>query len=58
MTVRCPFCEDLSDSEVFDNGLVSAIRDRYPVSPGHTVVGLLPSARGTRRFGAFGGHNA
>ena len=38
MNDHCPFCGDLGDRIVFENDLVFAIRDGYPVSPGHTLI--------------------
>ncbi len=38
MTKECLFCSDLSEKFVFENDLVFAIRDTYPVSPGHTLI--------------------
>ncbi|MEZ4458996.1 MAG: HIT family protein [bacterium] len=38
MTVRCPFCDDLSGSMTLDDSVVFAIRDRYPVTTGHTLI--------------------
>jgi superfamily II DNA or RNA helicase/HKD family nuclease/diadenosine tetraphosphate (Ap4A) HIT family hydrolase len=34
----CPFCNYGSDRIVFQHGLVAALRDAYPVSPGHTLL--------------------
>lgn len=34
----CPFCELPGDDLVWRSELVLAIRDRYPVAPGHTLV--------------------
>jgi diadenosine tetraphosphate (Ap4A) HIT family hydrolase len=36
MSAGCPFCERVD--EIFGNDLCYAIRDRYPVSRGHTLV--------------------
>jgi superfamily II DNA or RNA helicase/diadenosine tetraphosphate (Ap4A) HIT family hydrolase len=36
--VACPFCDVASADLVYESGLVIAIRDRFPVSPGHTLV--------------------
>ena len=39
MSVKpCPFCPPPSDRVVATNDLAVAIRDGYPVSPGHTLV--------------------
>ena len=39
MSVKpCPFCPPPSDRVVASNDLAVAIRDGYPVSPGHTLV--------------------
>ncbi len=35
---RCPFCDYASLSPVAEQGTVFALEDRYPVSPGHTLV--------------------
>jgi diadenosine tetraphosphate (Ap4A) HIT family hydrolase len=38
MTERCTFCNLSADRVILDHGLVLAIRDGYPVSPGHTLI--------------------
>jgi diadenosine tetraphosphate (Ap4A) HIT family hydrolase len=35
---RCPFCPPPADRVVASNDQAVAIRDGYPVSPGHTLV--------------------
>jgi diadenosine tetraphosphate (Ap4A) HIT family hydrolase len=35
---HCPFCSLLRDRLVFESELALAIRDGFPVSPGHTLV--------------------
>ena len=37
-TVSCPFCEIEPTRLVASNDLAVAIRDRFPVNPGHTLV--------------------
>jgi len=37
-TTTCPFCPPPADRLVASNELAVAIRDGYPVSPGHTLV--------------------
>lgn len=37
-TVSCPFCALPVNALVLETPLVIAFRDRYPVSPGHTLV--------------------
>lgn len=37
-STTCPFCPPPADRIVASNGLAVAIRDGYPVSPGHTLV--------------------
>lgn len=36
MNAPCPFCE--TTAELFGNTLAFVIRDRYPASPGHTLI--------------------
>lgn len=36
--MKCPFCALAADDVVWSSALSVAIRDRYPVSPGHTLV--------------------
>lgn len=38
MDAHCPFCSLLRDRLVFESELALAIRDGFPVSPGHTLV--------------------
>ena len=38
MPVACPFCDLAPDRLVWSDELVVAIRDGYPVSPGHTLI--------------------
>jgi superfamily II DNA or RNA helicase/diadenosine tetraphosphate (Ap4A) HIT family hydrolase len=38
MLPPCPFCQLPADDLVWSDGLVVALLDRYPVSPGHTLV--------------------
>lgn len=38
MSVECPFCAVESHRIVASNSLAFAIRDGYPVSPGHTLA--------------------
>lgn len=38
MTARCPFCTLPPERIVLQNSHAIAIRDAYPVSPGHTLV--------------------
>ncbi len=38
MEQPCPFCADMDGRIVFQNELVFAIRDGYPVSTGHTLI--------------------
>ena len=35
---RCPFCELPAEDRTWSGELVFAFRDRYPVSPGHTLI--------------------
>ena len=35
---NCPFCNLPRDRIVFDSELALAIRDKFPVSPGHTLI--------------------
>lgn len=35
---HCPFCEIASDEKVWESEGVLALRDRFPVSPGHTLI--------------------
>lgn len=37
-SITCPFCPPPPERVVAGNELVVAIRDGYPVSPGHTLV--------------------
>jgi diadenosine tetraphosphate (Ap4A) HIT family hydrolase len=37
-SIPCPFCPPPADRVVASNDLAVAIRDGYPVSPGHTLV--------------------
>lgn len=34
----CPFCQIPRERIVLENDLAFAIRDGYPISPGHTLV--------------------
>ena len=34
----CPFCKPPRDRIVFESKLALAIRDKFPVSPGHTLI--------------------
>ena len=34
----CPFCTDVADRIVAENGTMFAIADRYPVTPGHLLI--------------------
>ena len=34
----CPFCKLPRDRIVFESELALAIRDKFPVSPGHTLI--------------------
>lgn len=34
----CPFCNLSRDRIVFESGLAVVIRDKFPVSPGHTLI--------------------
>ena len=36
--MSCPFCNLAEERIVADDDLVLAIRDKYPVSPGHTLI--------------------
>lgn len=38
MNPDCPFCGVPGDRVIAQSGLTITIRDRYPVSPGHTLV--------------------
>ena len=38
MPAACPFCDLAPDRLVWSDELVVAIRDGYPVSPGHTLI--------------------
>ena len=38
MTTPCPFCSMPSDRIVAGNDLAFAVRDAYPISPGHTLI--------------------
>jgi diadenosine tetraphosphate (Ap4A) HIT family hydrolase len=38
MTASCPFCSLPRDRILFERGTAFAIRDGFPVSPGHTLV--------------------
>ena len=35
---KCPFCSLPRDRIVFESQLALAIRDKFPVSPGHTLI--------------------
>lgn len=47
MTARCPFCTLPPERIVLQNNHAIAIRDAYPVSPGHTLI--IPK----RHIGSF-----
>jgi len=38
MTVVCPFCDTASLKPIVETPCLLAIADRYPVSPGHTLI--------------------
>jgi len=38
MSDNCPFCELAQDRIIAENGSCMAIRDGFPVSPGHTLI--------------------
>jgi diadenosine tetraphosphate (Ap4A) HIT family hydrolase len=38
MNKPCPFCDLPSERVILANGLAIAIRDGFPVSPGHTLI--------------------
>ena len=38
LRVPCPFCTLSAGALVWSSGLAFAIRDRFPVSPGHTLI--------------------
>ena len=38
LTVVCPFCELPAERVLFQNDAAVAVRDAYPVTPGHTLV--------------------
>lgn len=38
MTSSCPFCQPDAESIIFENDVVVAIRDAFPVSPGHALI--------------------
>ncbi len=38
MTAACPFCDPAPERVCAANDLVLAIRDAFPISPGHTLI--------------------
>ena len=38
MTASCPFCRLGPDRVILDTGLLRAVWDNYPVSPGHVLI--------------------
>jgi diadenosine tetraphosphate (Ap4A) HIT family hydrolase len=38
LSLPCPFCSLIEDRVVLDNAYAIAIRDGFPVSPGHTLI--------------------
>lgn len=38
MVAPCPFCQPEPDRIILDTGLLRAMWDKYPVSPGHTLI--------------------
>jgi diadenosine tetraphosphate (Ap4A) HIT family hydrolase len=38
MELHCPFCTPSRDIVVAQGPLTTTLRDRYPVSPGHTLI--------------------
>ncbi len=38
MLLNCPFCHISNNQIIFQNELVMTIRDRYPLSEGHTLI--------------------
>jgi len=50
VTAPCPFCALPEQRVLFRNGAAVAVRDAYPVSPGHTLV--IPMRHVTSFFNA------